>query len=298
MTMVDGFELRVEPGAPSERELYLTESLNYETPADRTKRVLLVASRPETSTVTAKRITRGAVVETTPVNEPPVWSPLPAIDLQVPSDLSAVSQVVDYSDLASDPEQEAWQLIVGDTPAGLEVTQGVGNEGAKRVTYTYPAQPNNPTGDLTFSVPLSLSQASVAVPNSTTQQAVRVHRYNPSPLYTAYAFASSPGNIQIVSTGISFAAGNGIDVTHFIQNRDGRPITADNGTTGTTTWQTSIADYRLTQVGGRWFWNGTRRSNFPFSTTQVEPVVLRFQTTDNGDTSTVRQHWLVNIQIP
>ena len=298
MTIADNFELRVEDGAPLERELWLVSQPDYETPADRVQRGVITATRAETSSVTAKSISRGFVLTVTDANEPAVWSPLPAIDLQVSSDLSAVSQVIDYSSLASDPEGEAWDVILGAVPSGITAVQGTGEPGAKSITYTYPAQASNPATDLTFSVPLSLSQASTAVPNSTTQQVVRVHRYSPTPIYTAYSFASSPGNIQIVSTGVSFAAGNGIDVTHFLQNRDGRPITADNGTTGVTTWQTSIADYRLTQVGGRWFWNGTRRSNFPFTSTQVEPVVLRFQTTDNGDTSTVRQHWLVNIQVP
>ena len=140
-----------------------------------------------------------------------MWATIPPVDLYVPSNLAAVSRVVDYSALAADPEGQAWQLILGAVPAGIQAVQGVGNVGAKSITYTYPLQAANPATDLTFSIPLSLSQGSVAVPSSANQQVVRVHRYSPRAISSAYTFLSSPGVTGIVASGFSLTT---VSYTH------------------------------------------------------------------------------------
>ena len=136
---IDDFELRVEPGAPLERELWLIDQPDYETPADAFQRGVLVATRAETDSVTAKRITRGFTLSVTNIDEPPLWqpNPPPAINLQVGSNLAAVSHMVDYSNAAFDPEGEAWDIQLGTVPAGITAIQGTGEPGSKQITYTY-----------------------------------------------------------------------------------------------------------------------------------------------------------------
>ena len=295
---IDNFRLRPEQGAPDERELWLEVSPDYETPADRLQRGVIVASRAETDSVTAKTIQRGFVLRVTDVQEAPAWTPptLPTITLQVPSDLSAVSHVADYTAAAADPEGQAWDMAVGIVPTGITAIQGTGEPGSKFVTYTFGAQASNPSSDQTFQVPLSLLQNNVAVPDSAINQTVIVRRYAPHAISSAYTFIASPGVIGIVATGVSFS----IDVTHFVQNPDSRPLLADNGTNGTTTWRSSYADYALTLQNGRWIWQGTRSPTFgdDFSTDQVDAQAIRIRTNDNGDTSTVTQHWQVHVDAP
>ena len=295
---ISDFLLRPEAGDPDEQELVLVVSPDYETPADRLQRGVLVCSRAESDSVTAKTIRRGFVLTATAVDEPPIWTPaqLPTITLQLGNSLSAVSHVADYTQAAADPEGQSWDIQLGAVPAGISAGQGTGEPGSKFITYSYGAQVANPSADQTFNIPLSLLQNNVAVANTNITQRVIVRRYAPHSISSAYTFISSPGVVGIVATGVSFS----IDITHFIQNPDNRPLLADNGTDGVTTWRTAYADYALTQSNGRWIWQGTRSPTFGdnFSTDQVDAQAIRIRTNDVGDTSTVTQHWRVQVDAP
>ena len=296
----ENFDLRPEAGAPLERELWLTDSPNYEVLADRLQRAVIVASRAETDSVTAATINRGFVLTVTNVDELPQWNaPLTPITLQLDNSLAAVSATRDYSNLATDPEGMAWELKTGTLPQGLTVAQGTGNQ-SKQITFTYPAPASNPAANLSFTVPLSIEQPTgTPVALSGINQIVRVNRYAPRALSTSNAQFASPGRLYIIAGAVNFGVSDsrGFDVERLIQNHDARPILADFGTDGTTTHSTSAAIYTLQQHSGEWFFQGTRQSNFPFSTTQVERVTLRFRTNDNGDQSIIRQYYQINIEV-
>ena len=296
----DNFELRVEAGAPLERELWLINSPDYETLADRLQRVLIVASRPETDSVTAKTIQRGFYLTATNVDELPQWlAPLSPITLQLDNSLAAVSSTRDYSNLAADPEGMAWELKTGTLPQGLTVAQGTGNQ-SKQITYTYPSPASNPSANLSFTIPLSIEQPTgTPVALSGINQIVRVFRYAPRGLSTSNSFFSSPGRLYIIAGAVNFGVSDsrGFDVERLIENHDSRPILADFGTDGEVSMSTSAATYTLIQHSGEWYFQGTRQSNFPFSTTQVDRVTLRFRTNDNGDTSTIRQYYQINVEV-
>ena len=296
----DHFELRVETGAPLERELWLTDSPNYEVVADRLQRAVIVATRAETDSVTAKRIERGFELTATNVDELPQWNaPLTPVTLQIDNTLAAVSQTIDYSNLATDPEGMVWELKTGTLPQGLTVAQGTGNQ-AKQITYTYPAPASNPANNLSFTIPLSIEQPTgTPVALTSINQIVRVNRYAPRALSTSNSFFASPGRLYIIAGAVNFGVSDtrGFDVERLIQNHDNRPILADFGTNNQVSQSTSAATYTLQQHDGEWFFQGTRQSNFPFSTTQVDRVTIRFRTNDNGDTSTIRQYYQVNVEV-
>ena len=296
----ENFELRVETGAPLERELWLIDSPNYEVLADRLQRALIVATRTETDSVTAARIERGFELTVTNVDELPQWNaPLAPVTLQLDNSLAAVSAVVDYSNLATDPEGMAWELKTGTLPQGLTVAQGTGNQ-SKQITYTYPAPASNPAANLSFTVPLSIEQPTgTPVALSGINQIVRVNRYAPRALSTSNAFFASPGRLYIIAGAVNFGVSDtrGFDVERLLENHDNRPVTADFGTDGQTTLSTSAATYTLMQHDGEWYFQGTRQSNFPFSSTQIDRVSIRFRTNDNGDQSTVTQYYQVNVEV-
>ena len=296
----ENFELRVEAGAPLERELYLGQSPNYEVLADRLQRALIVATRAETDSVTAARIERGFELTVTNIDELPQWlGPLPVVTLQLANSLAAVSHTVDYDPLAQDPEGMSWELKTGTLPQGLTVSQGTGNQ-SKQITYTYPAPASNPSANLSFTVPLSIEQPTgTPVALSGINQIVRVNRYAPRALSTSNAFFASPGRLYIIAGAVNFGVSDtrGFDVERLLQNHDSRPVTADFGTDGQTTLSTSAAIYTLQQHSGEWFFQGTRQSNFPFSSTQIDRVSVRFRTNDNGDQSTVTQYYQCNIEV-
>ena len=296
---ISDFTLTPEPGDPDEQQLTLVRSPDYETPADRLQRGVLVCTRTESDSVTAKTIRRGFVLTATPVDEPPLWTPaqLPTITLQIPSDLTAVSHQADYRQAATDPENESWDLSLGTVPAGISAVQGVGEPQSKLITYTYGAQTSNPSADQTFNIPLSLLQNNVAVPNSNINQAVVVRRYAPHAISSAYSFLASPGVIGIPATGFSFT----LHPQTWIQNPDNRALLMVNADNNTTSWRSPYCNYTLTQdTSGRWVWSGSRRSDFGdfFSTDQVDVVALRATTNDNGDNSSIVQHWRVQVSVP
>ena len=296
---ISDFTLTPEPGDPDERTLTLIASPDYETPADRLQRGVLVATRAESDSVTAKTIKRGFVLQATAVDEPPMWlSPtLPPVILQLDNSLAGVSQNINYAAAAADPEGQDWSLALGAIPSGIDALQGTGDAGAKTVTYSVATQTTNPTADQTYNVPLSLLQSNNAVPNSGIVQPVIVRRYNPHAISSAYTFIASPGVIGIPATGFSFT----LHPETWIQNPASRPLLMVNADNNTTSWRTPYCNYELsTDSTGRWVWTGARRSDFGdfFSTDQVDLVAIRATTNDNGPASSITQHWRVQVSAP
>ena len=144
---IDNFELDVQSGMPLRRELVLPvgAQIDYEVPAQRTQRGLLVANRALSNSVTAKEITRGFQLDVSNVDEPPLWNAdaLQPITLQETNSLAALTGTLDLSTQATDPEGEAIFYKLGTVPAGIQASRGTG-QNAHILTYTYPAQTANP----------------------------------------------------------------------------------------------------------------------------------------------------------
>ena len=295
---IDNFELDVQSGMPLRRELVLPvgAQIDYEVPAQRIQRGLLVANRALSDSVTAKEIVRGFQLDVSNVDEPARWNDdaLQPITLQETNSLAALTGTLDLSTQATDPEGEAIFYKLGTVPSGITASLGTG-QNAHILTYTYPAQPANPAANLSFNLPLSLEQPlGTKLAGSDRTLTVRVLRYAPQPIHTSYFSPIAPGRQYIDRTGRYFQ----VEITAFIQNHSNRPLLVDNGTDGTTSWDTTLASYSLTTSNGRWYWRADRADPFPFSEVRTANVRLRIRTNDNGDQSTVYQNWLVRIEPP
>lgn len=295
---ISNFEIEVQTGQPLRRELGLPAGaqIDYEIPAQRTQRGLLVATRAATSSVVSKEITRGFQLDVSNVDEPAGWNDgsLQPITLQETNSLAALTGTLDLSTQAADPESDAIFYKLGTVPTGIQASLGVG-QNAHILTYTYPAQTSNPASNLSFNLPLSLEQPlGTKLAGSDRNLTIRVLRYSPQPIHTSYFSPIAPGRQYIDRTGRFFQ----VEITAFIQNHSNRPLLVDNGTDGTTSWDTTLASYSLTTSNGRWYWRADRADPFPFSEVRTANVRLRIRTNDNGDQSTVYQNWLVRIEPP
>ena len=292
---ISNFAIEVQSDNALRRELYIAAgaSIDYEVAADRVQRGWLVAQRAATNSVTAKEIIRGFKLDITNVEEPAMWNSaaLAPVTLRVPADLSAVSEVVDLSALAHDPEGDSFAFNVGTVPSGITATRGVGQQ-AHLLTVGYPAQTANPSSNLSFMVPLFLEQPlGSKITGSDRNLPVRVLRFAPEGIHTSYFSPAAPGRLYIDAGQTEF----NVTLNNWIVNHSNRPLLLDNGTDGTTSWNTATADYTLGVANGVWSFRGVRASGFT-GPTQTTPVQIRVRTNDVGDESVAYLNFLVRVE--
>lgn len=282
---VANFELRPETGAPLERELWLSAGaqIDYETPAQRKQRGLIVASRAVTSSVTAKEIVRGFVLDVTQVNEKVRWvRDFPVVRLQIPADLSPVFDTIELGFYAADEESDSFMINAGTVPAPLTALFGI-DDNAKDLTITYPRQASNPASNQSFSIPVWLEQPrGTVVAGSRRNLSVSVLRFAPAAIHTSYEDLRSPGLLYIDATGDHVEA----TLNDWIQNPSSRPLRVGYGNSFDHRWSDVNATYQITVANGVFSFRADRVSPFPFSTTRTSNIAIGVQTTDAGDVST------------
>ena len=261
---ISNFLLQPQSDNALRRELYIAAgaSIDYETAADRVQRGWLVASRDENLVchlqVHHPRFQVGC-------HECGRASPLEhtcaaaAITLNVPADLSAVSQVVDLSALTHDDEGDAIFYKLGTVPSGITAARGVG-QNAHLLTVTYPAQFSNPPSNLSFMVPLSLEQPlGTKLVGSDRNLPVRVLRYSPQPIHTSYSSPLNQGRLYIDRTANHFE----VTLNNWIQNHSNRPLRVGYGTGYSHSWSDRIATYTIGETNGIFSFRGDRVSPVP-----------------------------------
>ena len=271
-------------------------SPNYEIPADRLQRQLLVAARPQTERITAKTIKRYFQLDATNIDEPPTWNAgaLAPITLRETNDLAALTGTLDLSGQATDPEGEAFSYALGAVPAGIAASLGAG-QNARILTYTYPAQTSNPPTDLSFLLPLWLEQPlGTKIAGSDRNLEIRVLRYSPQPIHTSYSTPRNQGRLYI-DAGDTYRE---ITLNPFIQNHSSRPLRVGHGTAYAHAWSDVNASYAIGDNNGTFSFRATRLNPFPHSGTQTSNIQIRVQTDDNGDTSTAFINFLLRVEPP
>ena len=291
---ITNFQIRPETLTPAEQELLLVAgaSIDYETPADREQRGLIVANRALTSSVTAKEITRGFKLDVTQIEETVEWvRDLPTVTMRVPSDLSAVFDTVELGFYARDPEGTAFAVQTGTIPSGITTAFGV-DDNDKDLTITYPAQTTNPATDLTFAVPVFLEQPlGTKVAGSDRTLTVRVLRYAPAELHSAYPSPVLFGRLYI-DHGQTYRE---VTLNDYIRNPDNRPLRMGRGTGFSHTWSDVNASYQITESNGVFSLRIDKADPFPFGDPRTSNIIIRVATNDNGDTSTVFIHLLLRV---
>lgn len=295
--VLSNFELRPETGAPTEEELWLVANaqIDYETPAQRKQRAVIRCDRAETSSVTARTIRRGFILDVTNVEEMPRWiQDLPDVTLQVTGNLAALSHTIDLAPYAKDDENNFFSIDLGTVPAGITAVFGT-NADAKKLTITYPRQTTNPASNLSFAIPLSLSQpVGTKIAGSDRTLTVRVNRFAPRPIYSYYPSPQAQARVYLDSHQQVFR----LNLADYIQNASHRPLVAGHGTSYDTSWSNAVANFTITATAGRLDLVGTTRTPFPFVQTQVNNVVIRVRTDDVGTRSEVFVHLLLRTEVP
>ena len=293
---ITNFQIRPEELTPLEQELLIRAgaSIDYETAADRTQRGLIVADRAATSSVTQKEITRGFKLDVTQVDETVQWvRDLPVVTLNVPADLSAVFDTVEFDFYAQDPEGNVFDVVLGTVPSGITAVFGVDDDSLD-LTITYPAQTSNPSSNLSFAVPVYLQQNNVKVTGSDRTLMVRVLRYSPQPLHSAYPSPVLFGRMYINATEDHTEH----TLSDYIRNPSGRPLRMGRGTSFSHSWSDPNASYQITESNGIFSFRADRVSPFPFGDPRTSNVIIRVSTNDAGDTSTVFLHFLLRVAPP
>lgn len=294
---ISNFQIRPEQLTPLEQELLIRAgaSIDYETAADRVQRGLIVADRAATSSVSQKEITRGFKLDVTQVDETVMWvRDLPVITLNVPADLSAVFDTLEFDFYAQDPEGNSFGVQTGTIPAGITAAFGIDDD-ARDLTITYPAQTANPSSNLSFAIPVFLEQPlGTKIAGSDRTLMVRVLRYSPQPLHSAYPSPVLFGRMYINSTEDHTEH----RLNDYIRNPSGRPLRMGRGTSFSHTWSDANASYQITVSNGVFSFRADRVSPFPFGDPRTSNIVIRVSTNDNGDTSTVFLHFLLRVAPP
>ena len=293
---ITNFQIRPEELTPLEQELLIRAgaSIDYETAADRTQRGLIVADRAATSSVTQKEITRGFKLDVTQVDETVQWvRDLPVITLNVPADLSAVEDTLEFEFYAQDPEGNVFDVVLGTVPSGITAVFGVDDDSLD-LTITYPAQTSNPSSNLSFAIPVYLQQNNVKVAGSDRTLMVRVLRYSPQPLHSAYPSPVLFGRMYINATEDHTEH----TLSDYIRNPSGRPLRMGRGTSFAHSWSDPNASYQITESNGIFSFRADRVSPFPFGDPRTSNVIIRVSTNDAGDTSTVFLHFLLRVAPP
>ena len=289
------FSIGPESAGSADQDLTLLASPDYETPADRLQRQLLVAARPLTERIAAKTIYRYFEMRATAVDEPPAWNPgaLAPIVLREANDLAALTGTLDLSTQAADPEGQAISYALGAVPAGIAASLGTG-EDADILTVTYPAQTVNPPTDLSYQIPLWLEQPlGTKVVGSDRHLPVRVLRYAPEPIHTSYSTPLDQGRLYI-DRGDTFRE---VTLNQWIQNHSRRPLRVGHGTAYAHSWSDTIATYTIGDTAGTYSLRADRRTPYPGGT-RTSNIQIRIQTDDNGDTSTAFLNFLLRVEAP
>lgn len=289
------FAIGPESVGALDQDLSLIVSPDYETPADRIQRQLIIAERPQTERVTAKTIARYYQLDTTDIDEPPAWIPgaLARMILRETNDLAALTDTLDLSTQAADPEGQAISYALGAVPAGLTAALGVGHQ-AHILTVTYPAQQANPPTDLSYAIPLWLEQPlGTKIAGTDRSLPVRVLRYAPQPIHTSYATPRHQGRLYI-DAGDTYRE---VTLNDWIQNHDRRPLRIGHGTGYAHAWSDQIASYTIGDTAGTYSLRATRADPYPGGT-RTSNIQIRVQTDDNGDTSTAFLNFLLRVEPP
>ena len=293
----ENFELRVDPNDATRRQVWLRADadLDYETIANRAQRVWLEAQRAEDSTdMAAGPLLLGILLNVTDVEEKPRWTaPFRTFRIDVPADLSSNSITIDLAGFANDPEGNFFEIRLGTVPSQLTAAFGTGAN-VNRLTVTLLPLAANPSADLTLNIPVFLWQSDAKVAGSDRNLVVQIDRYDPAGIYSSYPHATHPGVVHIDPSPANHFT---LNVSHLLQNSDSRTVTADFNSDDATTFSGTYANYTLTQnASGDWIFRGDRHTPWVFTGSQQETFAIRFQTHDNGDTSTALMYWRVVVE--
>ena len=294
---ISNFLIRPEELTPAEQELLIAAgaSIDYETAADRKQRGLIVADRAATTSVTQKEITRGFVLDVTQVDETVEWvRDLPTVTLNVPADLSAVFDTIEFDFYARDPEGNSFGVQTGTIPAGITAVFGVDDD-ARDLTITYPAQTSNPSSNLSFAIPVFLEQPlGTKIAGSDRTLMVAVRRYAPQGIHTSYNTPLNQGRLYIDRTADHFE----LTLNSFIQNHSNRPLRVGNGTSFAHSWSDGAATYTISESNGIFSFRGDRVSPWVLGSVVTRNIVIRVATNDNGDLDTEFINFLLRVEAP
>lgn len=290
---ITNFSLQPETATPAEQELILNADaeIDYEVPAQRKQRGIIKASRAESSSVTAKNISRGFVLDVSNIDEKPRWTrDLPVLTMQVAANLAPLTETLNLKDYAQDDEGDFFTAGIGtlSPPSGNLIVA----ETAGIVTANY-RNSVNPSSNQSFNLPVYLEQPSgTKVTGSDRTLSIRVNRFAPRPIYSQFASPQSAGRLYIDHNTGFFA----VNLDEHIQNHSQRPILYGYTAAYLTTFSTALADFTIGPHEGHTRLVGTRKSNFPFTTIQTANLVIRAKTNDVGDESEVYLNYILRVE--